>query len=212
MSSSHKPLLDTTKIRTVEDLNNTGFAKYANTEGASWVRYTVNRTLPTELNRLCALSEEVGTKIQLKHELGRLYYKMRKCKTPKYKLIKLTVEDIAHVSEYLKHGTRNIINILTKITTQGLPMQKYHEGDLVKIAEDLGASMSHFTAGCKAIVMYSYEEKYGSSSGSAEKFCVYIKGKGPVSWYKEHQLTLIKPNCFDLLDGWEEEDKSGEDY
>ena len=114
----HRPLLDTTEILTIEDLNNTDFAKYANTDGASWVRYTVRRTLPSELNRLCALSEEVGTKIQLKHELGRLYYKMRKCKIPKYKLIKLAVEDIVRINKHLDHGTMNIDDILIKITIQ----------------------------------------------------------------------------------------------
>jgi len=116
--SINRPLLDTTEIRTIEDLNNTDFAKYANTEGTSWVRYTVTRTLTRELIRICALSEEVGTRIQLKHESGRLYYKMRKCKAPKYKLIKLTMEDIARVTEYLEYDSVDVEDILIKITTQ----------------------------------------------------------------------------------------------
>ena len=118
MNTSQRALLDTTKIRTIEDLNNTDFAKYANTDNAPWVRYTVRRTLPRELNRLCALSEEVGTRIQLKHELGRLYYKMRKCKAPKYKWIKLTMEDITRISVHLEYGTVDVEDVLIEIDKQ----------------------------------------------------------------------------------------------
>ena len=118
MNTSQRALLDTTKIRTIEDLNSTDFAKYTNTEGAPWVRYTVNRTLTRELNRLCALSEEVGTKIQLKHGLGRLYYKIRKCKAPKYKWIKLTMEDITRISVHLEYGTVDVEDVLIEIDKQ----------------------------------------------------------------------------------------------
>ena len=81
-------------------------------------------------------------------------------------------------------------------------MQKYHRGDRVKIAKDLGDTMSHFEADCEAIVLYSYKDKYGGKDYDVEDYSVYIKGVGQVSWYKEHQLTLIKKKRLDLLSKW----------
>ena len=36
---------------------------------------------------------------------------------------------------------------------------------------------------------------------------MHIKGVGRVSWYKEHQLTLIESGKLELLANWEEEEK-----
>lgn len=115
-SDISRPLLDTTKICTIEDLNNTDFAKYVNKDGDCWVRYTENRTLTSELKRLCALS--VGSKVILTHAFGWLYYRKRKHIVPKHKLIKLTMEDIAHISKYIEYGTVNVDDILMKIIKQ----------------------------------------------------------------------------------------------
>ena len=80
------------------------------------------------------------------------------------------------------------------------PRQKFYEGDLVKIADDLGHGMDHFEKGCEAIVVYSklheIHHKYG----------LRIKGGRGGAWYKEHQLTLIKERQIDLYNEWLDED------
>ena len=87
----------------------------------------------------------------------------------------------------------------------GVANAKYHKGDHVKIAEDLGETMSHFEADCEAIVLYSYKDKYGGKDCDVEDYSVYIKGVGQVSWYEENQLTLIRKKRLDLLSEWKKE-------
>ena len=79
--------------------------------------------------------------------------------------------------------------------------QKFFAGDLVYVAKDLGPSMEHFESGQRAIVLYSYADKYDSvSCGNTKDFGLYlIDSKRTVAWYHEHQLTLIEPDRFDLL-------------
>ena len=68
--------------------------------------------------------------------------------------------------------------------------QKFHKGDRVLIAKDLGVSMSHFTSGKEAIVLYTHAEKFGSKD--TKFYALNIDGEGFSAWYREHQLTLIK--------------------
>jgi hypothetical protein len=82
-------------------------------------------------------------------------------------------------------------------------MQKFHNGDLVRVAKNLGECMVHFTADCDAIVMYSYAEKYGGETNLT--YSLFIKGKGECSWYNEDQLTLIEHKRLDLLKQWQKE-------
>jgi len=82
-------------------------------------------------------------------------------------------------------------------------MQKFNEGDHVMIAKDLGTAMSHFTSDCEAIVIRSYKDQYGGNNDKS--YTLYIKDQGRVSWYEEHQLTLIEANRHDLLQQWEDE-------
>jgi hypothetical protein len=79
--------------------------------------------------------------------------------------------------------------------------QKFFLGDRVRIAKDLGSSMSHFESDCEAIVMYSYAEQYDSSSKrNLDQFSLYIlPNRGESSWYYANQLTLIEPDRLDLL-------------
>jgi hypothetical protein len=86
--------------------------------------------------------------------------------------------------------------------------QKFHHGDLVRIADDLDEWMSHFQAGCDAIVDHSYADKYGgiSSSGPNTQYSLHLKDRGKVAWYYEHQLTLVESNRADLLREWEAEE------
>ena len=84
-------------------------------------------------------------------------------------------------------------------------MQKFVKGDLVRVAKDLGGSMSHFKKDCDAIVMYSYNDKYGGGESQTKEYCLHIKGHGETSWYYENQLTLIGHNRLDMLKQWEDE-------
>ena len=84
--------------------------------------------------------------------------------------------------------------------------QKFHKGDLIKVAKDLGESMSHFTNDCDAIVMGSYYDLCGGDRESKNhQYQIHIKDRGRVSWYYENQLTLIEANRLDLLQQWEDE-------
>jgi hypothetical protein len=81
--------------------------------------------------------------------------------------------------------------------------QKFHKGDYVQVAKDLGSCMSHFQADCEAIVIGSYAEQHGGSNTSS--YTIHIKDRGQVSWYEEDQLTMIAPSRLDLLEQWEAE-------
>lgn len=71
--------------------------------------------------------------------------------------------------------------------------QKFKKGDLVQVADDLGPMMSHFTSGCRAIVI----ERSGGDYG------LFLEGHGECWWYHTEQLTLIKKNSMALLKKWE---------
>jgi hypothetical protein len=85
-------------------------------------------------------------------------------------------------------------------------MQKFHKGDWVRVAKDLGPSMSHFTADCEAIVIGSYADQYGGSNH--ESFTLHLKDGGECSWYYGSQLTLIESGRIDKLQAWEEEQET----
>ena len=86
--------------------------------------------------------------------------------------------------------------------------QKFHKGDWVQIAKDLGPSMSHFTADCEAIVIGSYKDQFGGPDTTS--YTLYVKGEGETSWYHDHQMTLIKRSRLDKLKQWEVEAKAEE--
>lgn len=83
--------------------------------------------------------------------------------------------------------------------------QKFHKGDHVRVAKDLGPSMSHFESNCEAIVIGSYKDRYGGSGRNERQFTIHIKDRGQTSWYYEEQLTLIETGRLDLLQQWETE-------
>lgn len=80
--------------------------------------------------------------------------------------------------------------------------QQFHRGDVVRVAKDLGAFMSHFEADCDAIVLGSYADEYGGSNH--DSFSLFIKDRGPVAWYYSRQLTLIESGRLDMLTAWED--------
>jgi hypothetical protein len=81
--------------------------------------------------------------------------------------------------------------------------QQFHKGDLVRVAHDLGPTMSHFKADCDAIIMGSYADQYGGSD--RHSYTLYLKGDGETSWYDACQLTLIEHGRLDLLEEWRAE-------
>jgi hypothetical protein len=83
-------------------------------------------------------------------------------------------------------------------------MQKFKYGDLVKITNDIDNYMSHFPSGCEAIVLYSYSDKFGGSGYNKKQYCLYLEDCGEVSWYDEHQLTLIESDKVELLNEWKQ--------
>ena len=79
---------------------------------------------------------------------------------------------------------------LEKVATTPPPEgQKYAPETRVRIADDLGSSMSHFPSGANATVKYTYAHAYGGSD--VKSYCLDIDGRGQVSWYYEHQLIQI---------------------
>ena len=82
-------------------------------------------------------------------------------------------------------------------------MQKFHKGDWVQVAKNLGSHMSHFTADCEAIVIGSYADQYGGEN--SKSYTLHLKGCGETSWYKEQQLTLMEGGRLDKLKHWEDE-------
>jgi len=82
-------------------------------------------------------------------------------------------------------------------------MQKFHKGDWVRVAKDLGPHMSHFTGDCEAIVIGSYADQFGGKDH--ENYTLHLKGRGQCSWYYGSQLTLIESGRLDKLQAWEDE-------
>lgn len=77
--------------------------------------------------------------------------------------------------------------------------QKFPPGTRVRIADNLGPSMSHFPSGKNATVEYTYAHAYGAGGNHARRYSLNIDGVGSVSWYSEHQLTPITCGVDDFL-------------
>ena len=71
--------------------------------------------------------------------------------------------------------------------------QCFVRGQRVKIDDKLPSFMSHFEAGCEAIVDHSYRDMYGH--GGSEQYSLMLlrdgKGYNRVSWYMKELLTLV---------------------
>ena len=79
--------------------------------------------------------------------------------------------------------------------------QKFFEGDLVRVAKDLGPTMFHFPCDQEAVVIGSYADKYGGrDEDHTREYAIYLlEHDDEVSWYWENQLELIRPNAYDRL-------------
>jgi len=82
---------------------------------------------------------------------------------------------------------RGLNNVKNNIEPKG---QKFHIGERVKIADDLGSSMRFFPKGVRATVLYTYAYAYGGKN--IKDYCLNVDGYGEISWYAEHQLSLVK--------------------
>lgn len=73
--------------------------------------------------------------------------------------------------------------------------QKFFRGQRVRVADDLGKTMRHFTSGCDAIVVGSFSDRVFSSGDDEESYTLLLKEEDgtmdTVSWYKESQLTIL---------------------
>jgi hypothetical protein len=67
--------------------------------------------------------------------------------------------------------------------------QKFAVGSRVRVADDLGPHMSHFTSGVNATVQYTYAHAYWGDD--VKSYSLLIDGKGSSAWYEERQLTAI---------------------
>jgi len=81
--------------------------------------------------------------------------------------------------------------------------QKFHKGDWVRVADDLGPSMSHFPSSIDAVVIGSYADQYGGGDSGRDHYSLHLKGRGHSSWYYDNHLTLIERNRPDVLAEWE---------
>ena len=77
--------------------------------------------------------------------------------------------------------------------------QKFHRGNLVRIADDLGLSRSHFKSGCNVIIEGSYADRYGGHD--IDSYSVIFPEDGnSCAWYHEDQLTLIDTGGESLIE------------
>lgn len=98
---------------------------------------------------------------------------------------------LAEAVAYREAGLRRVAN------EPEPPGQKFAVGTRVKIADDLGPTMQHFTAGGLATVCYTYAHAYPGANIRTDRwapeksYCLDIDGEGRSSWYYEHQLEGI---------------------
>lgn len=90
---------------------------------------------------------------------------------------------LSDAQEYNKQAMKRVR------TTPEPKGQKFPCGCRVRIADDLGPSMSHFVSGRNATVKYTYAHAYGGDD--VQSYCLDVDGEGEISWYEEHQLTRI---------------------
>lgn len=64
-----------------------------------------------------------------------------------------------------------------KVATTPEPKgQKFPNGSRVRIADDLGDGMSHFTSGVNATVVHTYAHAYGGRD--VKSYCLNVDGEG----------------------------------
>lgn len=82
---------------------------------------------------------------------------------------------------------------LRELMTGKVGRQKYPRGAIIKIAEDLGPMMEHFSGkGCFGIVVGTYAQECadsGATNRDTYEYQIYLLSESSESaWYHEHQL------------------------
>lgn len=81
--------------------------------------------------------------------------------------------------------------------------QKFKKNSVVRIADDLGDSMSHFPNGELAVVEYSYAERFWGND--TKSYSLYLEDRGSVAWYHEEQLEFVSEDGEALIEQWKNE-------
>jgi hypothetical protein len=77
---------------------------------------------------------------------------------------------------------------------------KFQFGDMVRIAKDLGSTMSHFEADQDAIVIENnFYEGYGNNERESSYSLLLCKDGNQCSWYNEHQLTFLRRSSLEEI-------------
>ena len=79
-------------------------------------------------------------------------------------------------------------------------VQKFHRGDVVHIAADLGPSMCHFVGDQDAVVMGSYADRFGGNSHDHYTL-LFLDTGDEVSWYYDSQLTFLRHESEEFIAG-----------
>lgn len=86
-------------------------------------------------------------------------------------------------------------------------MQNFHHGDVVKLADEFPACMSHFSgAGEEAVVVGSYADQFGGRGGGGEpNYTLMLRTGTTSSWYQESLMTFVRKGGEELMAQWEAE-------
>lgn len=86
--------------------------------------------------------------------------------------------------------------------------QKFHFGDAVRIAKELGPSMRHFQSDCVVVIIGSFLDLCGSTTTEDKHtYGVMFPNGNRVSWYKKDQLTLIRNGGPDAVEAFRQKVK-----
>ena len=105
---------------------------------------------------------------------------------------------LADAQGYYAQGLKRVA------TTPEPDGQKFPCGMLVKVADDLGPSMTHFESGVYAQVQHVYDHAFPTGSHNVEDYSLLIR-KEPgrwygVAWYHEWQLEEVtNPETLSML-------------
>jgi len=93
-----------------------------------------------------------------------------------------------------KSSTRSPVNMPPAgDAARGTGTQKFHRGDVVHVAKNLGEEMSHFKNDFDGVVIGSYVDQYGGEGRGYPAYTVMTLDTGnEISWYCEDQLSFLR--------------------
>ena len=81
--------------------------------------------------------------------------------------------------------------------------QKFETGDLVVISKNRGPRSVHYEGNPSAIILGSSQDLFGGKNN--KDYSVFVEGHGPLAWFGEEHLTLVKKNKINLLRRWRDD-------